>query len=49
MQSRRFRYVGPAGIRERNIVRDADYTCALCDGALPDHWNFAPDRSSGAT
>jgi hypothetical protein len=25
---------------ERNIVRDDDYTCALCDGALPPQWNF---------
>ncbi len=27
---------------ERNIVRDQDFTCALCDGALPANWNFAP-------
>ncbi|KHD74032.1 hypothetical protein [Actinoplanes utahensis] len=27
---------------ERNIVRDSDFTCALCDGALPTYWNFAP-------
>ncbi|BCY08751.1 hypothetical protein [Actinoplanes sp. L3-i22] len=27
---------------ERNIVRDADFTCALCDSALPAQWNFAP-------
>lgn len=26
---------------ERNIVRDGDYTCALCDSALPATWNFA--------
>jgi hypothetical protein len=27
---------------ERNIVRDEDFTCALCDSALPAHWNFVP-------
>jgi len=27
---------------ERNIVRDDDFTCALCDSALPARWNFAP-------
>ncbi len=27
---------------ERNIVRDGDFTCALCDSVLPTHWNFAP-------
>lgn len=27
---------------ERNIVREGDFTCALCDGVLPVHWNFAP-------
>lgn len=26
---------------ERNIVRDGDFTCALCDSVLPMHWNFA--------
>jgi hypothetical protein len=26
---------------ERNIVRDNDFTCALCDSALPAQWNFA--------
>jgi hypothetical protein len=26
---------------ERNIVREGDYTCALCAGALPPTWNFA--------
>jgi hypothetical protein len=26
---------------ERNIVRDGDFTCALCDSALPIRWNFA--------
>jgi hypothetical protein len=25
---------------ERNIVRDDDFTCALCDSALPARWNF---------
>jgi hypothetical protein len=25
---------------ERNIVRDDDFTCALCDTTLPTHWNF---------
>lgn len=28
---------------ERNIVRDHDFTCALCDSALPERWNFARD------
>ncbi|WP_112602755.1 hypothetical protein [Micromonospora noduli] len=28
--------------RGRNIVRDGDFTCALCDRALPPHWNFDP-------
>lgn len=27
---------------ERNIVRDDDFTCALCDSDLPAHWNFTP-------
>ncbi|MBL7259682.1 hypothetical protein [Paractinoplanes lichenicola] len=27
---------------ERNIVRDGDFTCALCDGELPMVWNFNP-------
>jgi hypothetical protein len=27
---------------ERNIVREDDFTCALCDSALPAHWNFTP-------
>lgn len=26
--------------QQRNIVREADFTCALCDGALPTRWNF---------
>jgi hypothetical protein len=25
----------------RNIVRDDDFTCALCDSALPKLWNFS--------
>jgi hypothetical protein len=29
------------GCGERNIVRDGDFTCALCESALPAHWNFA--------
>ncbi|WP_436772372.1 hypothetical protein [Yinghuangia sp. YIM S09857] len=28
------------GCGERNIVRDGDFTCALCDAALPEVWNF---------
>ena len=28
---------------ERNLVRDGDYTCALCDGALPARWNVTSD------
>ncbi|MFI5898234.1 hypothetical protein ACIA5D_49965 [Actinoplanes sp. NPDC051513] len=27
---------------ERNIIRDGDFTCALCESALPSQWNFAP-------
>lgn len=26
----------------RNIVREGDFTCALCESALPTEWNFAP-------
>jgi hypothetical protein len=26
---------------ERNVVRDDDFTCAVCDSALPARWNFA--------
>jgi hypothetical protein len=26
---------------ERNIVRDDDFWCALCDARLPPRWNFA--------
>lgn len=25
---------------ERNIIRDGDFTCALCDHPLPQQWNF---------
>jgi hypothetical protein len=25
---------------ERNIVRDDDFTCAMCNSALPAQWNF---------
>ena len=25
---------------ERNIVRDDDFTCALCESSLPAQWNF---------
>lgn len=28
---------------ERNLVRDDDFICAVCDSALPMQWNFAPD------
>ena len=28
---------------ERNIVRDDDYVCALCDARLPRQWNFDED------
>lgn len=28
---------------ERNIVRDNDFTCALCDSDLPVQWNFGSD------
>ncbi|GAB2921167.1 hypothetical protein GCM10027280_05230 [Micromonospora polyrhachis] len=28
---------------ERNIVRDNDFTCALCNGPLPTRWNFTSD------
>jgi predicted RNA-binding Zn-ribbon protein involved in translation (DUF1610 family) len=36
-----FRHCPSCG--ERNIVRDADFTCALCAGDLPASWNFADD------
>jgi len=26
---------------ERNIVKDGDFTCAICDAELPPAWNFA--------
>ena len=25
---------------ERNVVRDGDFTCAICDAELPASWNF---------
>jgi hypothetical protein len=25
---------------ERNLVRDGDFTCAICDAELPTSWNF---------
>jgi hypothetical protein len=28
---------------DRNIVRDEDFTCALCNSALPAQWNFTSD------
>ncbi|MEV0903117.1 hypothetical protein [Actinoplanes sp. NPDC049802] len=30
--------------RERNIVRDGDFTCALCDSELPARWNLTSDQ-----
>jgi hypothetical protein len=27
---------------ERNVVRDNDFTCALCDSSLPVQWNLTP-------
>ncbi len=29
------------GCGERNLVRDGDFTCAICEAALPASWNFA--------
>ncbi|HEX5534238.1 MAG TPA: hypothetical protein VFX33_10905 [Actinomycetales bacterium] len=29
--------------KERNIVRDDDFTCALCNSDLPAEWNFTLD------
>jgi hypothetical protein len=28
------------GCGERNVVKDGHFYCALCDAALPAHWNF---------
>lgn len=28
---------------ERNIVRDGDFVCALCDSPLPAEWNFTAE------
>ncbi|MEJ7598165.1 MAG: hypothetical protein WKG01_09675 [Kofleriaceae bacterium] len=25
---------------ERNVIKDADLTCAICDAELPARWNF---------
>jgi len=33
--------------RERNIVRDSWFYCALCDGKLPEHWNFTRNANVG--
>lgn len=29
---------------ERNLVRDGDFTCAICDAGLPASWNFEQER-----
>lgn len=29
---------------ERNLVRDGDFTCAICDAELPATWNFTGAR-----
>lgn len=31
------------GCGQRNIVREDDFTCALCGSALPTTWNFTSD------
>jgi hypothetical protein len=36
-----FRHCPTCG--ERNIVRDDDFTCALCTSDLPVQWNFTSD------
>jgi hypothetical protein len=28
------------GCGERNLVKDGDFVCAMCDAALPREWNF---------
>ena len=33
--------------RERNIVKDSWFYCALCDGKLPEYWNFPRDANVG--
>lgn len=33
--------------RERNIVKDSWFYCALCDGKLPQHWNFPREANVG--
>jgi hypothetical protein len=25
---------------ERNLIKDGDFTCAICGGVLPERWNF---------
>jgi hypothetical protein len=30
--------------RERNLVRDGDFTCVICDAGLPASWNFGQER-----
>ncbi|MFA1537494.1 hypothetical protein [Actinomadura monticuli] len=45
-------FTGPVVFRrcprchERNLVKDDDFTCAVCDAELPRTWNFdaAPSR-----
>jgi hypothetical protein len=32
---------------ERNLVRDGDFTCAICDADLPASWNFDRVTRSG--
>jgi hypothetical protein len=32
---------------ERNVVKDSWYYCALCDGKLPEYWNFPRDADVG--
>jgi hypothetical protein len=29
----------------RNVVRDGDFTCAICDEELPARWNFDPPEN----
>ena len=32
---------------ERNLVRDGDFTCAICDAELPASWNFGSVAKRG--
>jgi hypothetical protein len=32
---------------ERNLVRDGDFTCAICDAELPASWNFGSVAERG--